>query len=381
MNRARILWFPTLLLAALVFWGCDSTTTEETKDAVAAASSDVIRFDRLALRASLNAQARDLNQELKALLKAVAQALADEEVRMRFFKAAMEEFDGETNVLWMNLAVRTQQSVLTAAQAGAAPSLSSMQEIETTVHQASNLLGGKLHLYWAFAEDFNGSRAPLVTFTPMGVDSDHITDIAAFDAEGNVHVVNEQIAEQRPVVVLTANERTDAEGNVLPVYIEPNDILPPPCCGGGGGGGGGGDDDPPDVVTPDLPPRENGDTETMFFAKANYCPEGWPNADCEHYFTVIDEQNEDIDDPGYYSLYFTGEALDQTTNWVLIDRDMFIWETWDEGDHVVVSWYEADNQTGDGGPDFMGSQSINFDDPSDTVYGEDLGITYTNSWE
>ncbi len=193
---------------------------------------------------------------------------------MRFFNHAMRRFDGETNVLWMDLQQNTQQAVLSAAQAGNAPGLTSSQEIEAAVSYASEALGGNLHLYWAFAEEFDGSRAPWVTYTPVEIDADKVTTLTAFDASGQSHKVTEEIAQSRPVIVITQNERTNEKGNVLPTNIEP---TPPPP---GGGGGGGGDDTIGDDYD-DYPGFMALDWIRM------YDPyEGWPNGGPEFHMTI-----------------------------------------------------------------------------------------------
>ena len=171
----------------------------------------------------------------------------------------MEKFDGETNVLWQQLnqmhgadvpAVMQQAAQrangkpwtgqLLQEDTGAFGSaLGQAEKLEAAIDQIGRTLGGPVHIYWPNAENVDASQAPLVTFTPAGIDADQIRGIEAFDATGNLHIVNEQTTKRRPVIVLSNNERV-RNREQLKVNTKNCDPGIAFDCGDGGSGGTGG---------------------------------------------------------------------------------------------------------------------------------------------
>ncbi len=172
-----------------------------------------------------------LNLDLASVSKAAAAALADPATASWINDETMERFDGETNVLWntLNAEAPAGKSALGAlpwntllAQTGvfefasAGKSASDLPaEIQAIVERASAAYGGLVHLYWPYAEEWDGETAPLVGFAPLGVDLDMLTQVDGFDASGETVTITEEMTRVRPVVFITYNERTDADGNVV----------------------------------------------------------------------------------------------------------------------------------------------------------------------
>ena len=167
-----------------------------------------------------------LNADLASVTKAAAAALGDPSVASWIHTETMDQFDGETNVLWKTLNVdapagkagslpwtallaKTGQfeSSLASKSAGDLPT-----EIEAVIARASAELGGPVHLYWPNAEAWDGETAPLVAFTPVGPDLDLVTEIQGYDADGKAVTVTEDMAKARPVIIVTRNERVGADG-------------------------------------------------------------------------------------------------------------------------------------------------------------------------
>ncbi len=404
MNIAKKLGFLTLLLAAVFLWGCDQSGVAPAEKEQAAAP--VAAEGPYAVNGRATAAGEEVNNDLKALSKSVAKALADDEVRMQFFRAAMGRFDGETNVLWMDLQPSTEQAVVSAAQAGNALELSSMREVETAVSHASEALNGNLHLYWAFAENFDGSQAPWVTYTPVDLDADKVTEIVAYDASGDSHVVNGEIARERPLIVLAANERTDASGKVL----------------GGDQSGGPGinricapNEDPPGCQEPPPPPpppppceedcgpdlRESGDLEYIHRFKVRDDKEGWEwlFGSEEIKYRILTPEAGEI---AHEYLGSNGDVNDNN-EWHTINEELFNWYHESYGDFLVVVWYEHDSgntytqsipindpETGEtittvsvtstDEDDPMGRLPVHSEDPASEVYDTD-DIAWTHRWE
>lgn len=166
------------------------------------------------------------NQNLARVAKAVARVLADEDARSYVHQRAAIRFDGETNVLWRSLEAAADapggfgstrglafSSLLVDRADGAlGPDLATPAAVNATVTAAAQALGGPMHLLWIDADDVGPAEAPLVTFTPLGMDPDAIEQILAYDADGVEHVVNDDVAARRPIVALSYNERvTDEE--------------------------------------------------------------------------------------------------------------------------------------------------------------------------
>jgi hypothetical protein len=259
-------WKPLIFLPlmAMLLWGCDqspapmekSFTNDRTEEV-----PSVIRFDQLPRAAySKSGQGHDINQQLKSISRVVAKALANDDVRQYVHRRAMEKFDGETNVLWHQLNQMSEAGVPAVMQQAAqrasgkpwtgrllqentgalGSTLGQAHKLDAAIDRAGRLLGGPLHLYWPHAEKFDGSQAPLVTFTPAGIDADEIDGIEAFDAEGDLHVVDEQTTKERPVIVLSNNERVERgeQHTMSTKNCDPGTAID---CGGDGGGSGGDD--------------------------------------------------------------------------------------------------------------------------------------------
>lgn len=387
-----------LLATSLVLWGCDEglTGTGHTQDAPQVTKStqgnkapDMRSGAASATlanqQAGLSSDKQALNRKLRAVSLALAKALAEEETRQYVHSRALERFDGETNVLWQNLEGAEGMSALSGRKWNAlikrhlSPAKAgemSKEGVESTIERAGELMSGPLHLYWAFADNFKASdeRSPLVTFTPLGIDPDEITDVVAFDAQGKRHIVNESIARERPVVALTGNERTDAQGNVLARYapeVGTNRLCgpgedppgceepppPPPPCDGCGGGG---DDDPHTVEIPDRSP---GDTQYLYDSKLHEDVEGWLKHEPE-LILQLREPNGDFVDTGNNDLEFDHhENVGEWQQWR--DRALFDWEPDDEGFYVTFDWHEDDGNNDD---DVLGSATVNYGDSSTKHY-------------
>jgi hypothetical protein len=250
-------------------------------------------------KAGMGKEAKKINKRLRAVSRALAKALAEEELRQYVYGRAMEKFDGETNVLWSHLESPEQGKsapggkswntlIKDALPPGKARGMA--HKLENTIDRAGRLLGGSVHLYWALAENFDGSEAPLVTFTPVGVDADEIDEIVAFDADGNEHVVDEESIKTQPVVVLTSNERVGDEGasSGSNDTVETNYVTDP-CedmdCDTNKGGGTIGDD------YHQYPGHMALDYIRMYDAY-----EGWPNGGPEFHMTLT-QYDADVESP------------------------------------------------------------------------------------
>ncbi len=185
----------------------------------------------------LKKQAKPLNPEYvrsidrysEAVSRTVAAWLANPNAQQQLFSACMERFDGETNVLWNTFDNRVAFSRQIAATAqnvkkSSEPSqmLGSVAEVQKSLAYLQQQAHAPMHLYWAFAQNWDKKTTPLVAYISAGRQKSDIgKPLTGFDAEGNRYEITEAMAKQRPVVVFTINERTTAKGELKTNMITP----------------------------------------------------------------------------------------------------------------------------------------------------------------
>jgi hypothetical protein len=166
-----------------------------------------------------------LNKYLECLSKAVARSLNDVQVASMLHRQVLKRFDGDNDVLWEQL--DSDVSLFNGSSDGWSSlvrTTSDKQEIQTlSAHipmrlflaKVEKAMGGKLHIYWYQPEKWDGKTTPLVAYTPIDRQLGNRTEAPAFDAQGNALTVNEKIMNERPVIVITRNERTNSSGQVM----------------------------------------------------------------------------------------------------------------------------------------------------------------------
>jgi hypothetical protein len=317
----KLTFLAALLAVGLVLWGCDQgvsetetmqQSTSETSAAYSGAASAAVANQQ----PSMTGKAKAVNEQLRTVSRAVAQALAGEELRQYVYSRAMERFDGETNVLWRQLESPAEGKGVPGGQSWNAlvkdalppgKARGTAHKLGNTIERAGRLMGGPVHLYWAYAENFEASnlKAPWVTFAPIGMDADNIEKYVAYDASGNKHVADEETAKERPVIVIIENERVGRGGGMqasAPAGTMTNAEKSPSGGGGGGGGsgggssGGGGSDDDPGVCDNVDHRESNPEVDDNYGNRPGYLAidwlrfnrdsEGWSKGDPEFEFKV-----------------------------------------------------------------------------------------------
>jgi len=161
-----------------------------------------------------------VNQSLETAAQLFAKSMTDEMLRLTIYRQVDKRFDGDTNVLYQTLAGQsdvTQQ--LTHAYNG---SLTTQVSSDDSLETVENLIGNIPRLQIAVPTQFENwnpqAYTPLVGFAPVGVEDTTLKTIKAFDAQGNVYSLDAQTEPDMPVIILSVNERSDSQGNVLPEY-------------------------------------------------------------------------------------------------------------------------------------------------------------------
>jgi hypothetical protein len=87
--------------------------------------------------------------------------------------------------------------------------------VDAAVKKFEKTVGAPLHLFWMYPSGWDKKTAPLVAFVPFDVNPKTRTSIPAFDAKGNRLELGKDgsLAKQRPIIVITNNERTTIDGN------------------------------------------------------------------------------------------------------------------------------------------------------------------------
>jgi hypothetical protein len=171
---------------------------------------------------------------LEEIAQAVAVAVEEKDLRDRIYAKCMEKFDGETNVLWQqleadaNLKSKGGWSKKVDSELGKGRKnvvVKGIGNVDAAVKKFEKAFNAPLHLFWAFPANWDKKTTPLVAFVPMDMDPDERQSIPAFDSKGNRIELDRKdpsAAKQRPVIVITFNERSLADGKAKPGLMVPN---------------------------------------------------------------------------------------------------------------------------------------------------------------
>lgn len=351
LTRLRSLGWASALALTLSLTACDSASERPLPPGAASASEAGGLVDPASVRVSRADYAT--NQKLAEVSRAIAHVLDDDDVRAYVYGRAVQRFDGETNVLWDALeAADGPDGFGTGGEQGAAFSSLLVQrapdafgaepltprEINEVVDAAGRALGGPLHLFWVNADEVGPEEAPLVTFTPVGIDPDDIEELVAYDAAGVEHVVNEAVAARRPVVALAHNERvTEAQVAEMRAAGFPASII----IGGGGGGGGGGNSDTqagsPDPMTPG---QARLDYIKLYHDYENFVA-GGPEIrlTITSFNAAMDTTNASTRHDIWQSHYIDDSWVDGRK--ILVGKNLLPWDT-DDNPTLSMKWTEVD---------------------------------------
>ena len=170
-------------------------------------------------------EVKEMSAGLEELAQAVAVAVEDKALRDRIYAKCMEKFDGETNVLWQQLEAdadmkgRGGWSARIEREANKSRKnavIKGIGNVSAAVKKFERIVQAPLHIFWMYPSTWDKKTTPLVAFVPFDKDPDERESIPVFDSEGNSYELDKKgsIARQRPVIVLTTNERTNADGTL-----------------------------------------------------------------------------------------------------------------------------------------------------------------------
>ena len=180
----------------------------------------------------------------------LAKTLNEEEVRKFIHDKTMEQFDGDYDILFKDVANHsfTDGSTFIEKLANNDDNANSQEFFESIIENEKRFnIAVPVH-----CESWECSN-----FIPLVAIQSKNPETKSFDSNGNIELLDTKTAPDSPVVVVGLNERVDLNGDLLPEIIgggnggsgdEPGGIAGPNanrkncigCFSGGGGGGSGG---------------------------------------------------------------------------------------------------------------------------------------------
>jgi hypothetical protein len=171
-------------------------------------------------------EVKELSSGLEEITQAIAVAVEDRDLRDRIYAKCMEKFDGETNVLWQQLEsdnnLRAKggwnKRIDDFVSKGRKNTVvKGVGNVDAAVKKFEKLVNAPLHLFWMYPSQWDKKTTPLIAFLPFDADPKTRQSIPAFDAKGNRYELDRKgaLAKQRPVLVVTFNERSDVNGKPI----------------------------------------------------------------------------------------------------------------------------------------------------------------------
>lgn len=199
----------------------NKATSLQSQDDEAAKKERLRKIDEFLAKPEI----KEVSSGLEELAQAVAVAVEDKDLRERVYAKCMEKFDGESNVLWQQL----DADAYLKSKGGWSKKIDSelgkgrkntvvkgIGNVDVAIKKFEKVVNAPLHLFWAFPANWDRKTSPVVAFVPLDQNPKTRQSIPAFDAKGNRidFDKNGNLARQRPVLIITFNERTSADGTV-----------------------------------------------------------------------------------------------------------------------------------------------------------------------
>ncbi len=170
----------------------------------------------------------EVNQSLEEMAIVFAKSLDDKSVREFIKSEAGKQFDGDYNILFKTASsARLANSGKSLLEKLAESEVSNQARARRTIsvqdaRRAVETNAAKIPVfnigvpYFTFDQWDAATFTPLATYKPVGIDDMKLETVRAFDANGNVRIIN--VKEWRknpyPLVVLGVNDRVDESGKV-----------------------------------------------------------------------------------------------------------------------------------------------------------------------
>jgi hypothetical protein len=321
-----------VLIAGFLITSCQKENLDSLKNRDAATSTSSAR------------SSVDQTKNLERVALALAKTMSEKQVRETLKQAALKQFDGDYDVLYADIRNAAFSDGQTLNQKLAKAENTSAGEIDGLASFSKRVqISVPVNCEEWNTDDFQ----PLVAVSPVGVAEKDLATVKAFDANGNVHLLDAKETPKVPVIVVGLSERVDEDG-ILKPGVKP-------------------------VKQSTKSGRVNGDAEYMYWIK---CPvlkdiESWTLGKPELRAMFISAKNPTLVVVDQYFYPPSRGSVDNT--WWLIDggtpRFLFSWYTEDLGNYMIYHWLEDD--------DAGEKQTIN---QSYTYKDDATGVTNTTSY-
>lgn len=205
-------WFARLLVGSLAVAspGCDMTGEE-------AGDAEPATIESMSGAQGPSFEEAAINDALDSTARLLAHALGDPALRQQVRELAAERFTGDTEVLYETLDASLDmrgklagayELVAGSGDVRASDALSAVDDLTGSIPRLQVAVRGDLDA-WDARE-----QALLVGSTPVGIDDLSLETITAYDAGGQAHELDAQVAPDEPVIIVGVSERTDDAGQL-----------------------------------------------------------------------------------------------------------------------------------------------------------------------
>ena len=218
----RVILTALLIGAVSVIAGCDNATQAESSTGFS--SADVKQ------------DPAELNKDIEEFARTLAMSLGDVRVRQAVHQGVSEQFDGAPNILVKDIQDRTVgTSTFKDALASALARSASISQTNASqkISQLSSISNQLQIAVPVLADAWDpAAYTPLVAAAPYGIADKEIRHVKAYDTQGNLVLLDGHTTPDRPVIVISLNERTDDSGKIREPYLAlaaaPGPPSPPP---------------------------------------------------------------------------------------------------------------------------------------------------------
>lgn len=209
-----------LIILAVFMLSINSCTKEKllnTKEALE-------NFDLLKKSSSSEIEKKEYDKNLRKFAKALAQSLKHEDFRNKIKDEAMLKIDGDYDIIWKNFKnskVKIGNGEINLLELIAENSNEKNKTKEEKIDNLENFGNKYKRLQIAVPIHCNNwdteNFQPIVIFLPADYDEDQ-EQISGFDEKGKEVVLSNKNVPDFPVVVVSMNERSDENGEILSIY-------------------------------------------------------------------------------------------------------------------------------------------------------------------
>ncbi len=152
-----------------------------------------------------------IDKALEKTAAIFATFVSDKSVADIIYAETMKKFDGETEVL-LSTIVKQLTDLKLLANVSANPYTSEIQAIE-------EFTNAPIHLYWYNAEKWDKKILPIIAFVKSSQQKERNAELDGYTADGKKIKVSKEMADNRPVIIVTFNEHVKINPNKVEIEL------------------------------------------------------------------------------------------------------------------------------------------------------------------